>query len=183
MTLASATLLAASPTRAQSVKLFTDTKELGYEVAMPANCRHDIKPGTIETICSPDLDANKAKWLKAAGAWLFELDGEIAPADATAYSLAALSSELPDMVCGESDASKVRVENVSHTKDAGRETFAADVTCPPVSFLNLSERRAKVQVIVAGQKRFRMMVRAPSADADRALPMARAFFDSFKLLN
>lgn len=166
--------------QATPLKSFGD-KDFGFEVGLPMDCRHAVSPGALEAVCAPSMTAAAARGLKAAGAWLFEVDYEEAPADAPAYSLDALRDEVPAMVCGSGDQSGVAITNLRQTADGPRKMFEADVSCPPMAMLALPERRAKARVIIAGQKRFRLIARTPADDAAKAAPTAEAFLDSFKL--
>jgi hypothetical protein len=171
-----------APPAAQAVSLKTFAEpQVGFEIAMPQMCRHVVSPGTIEAVCAPDLDAAKSSTQPAADGWLFEIDYEVTPKDAPAYSLTALAAEAPQMVCGESDATAVRISDTRELSGSDRMTYAARVICPALSFLGLPERTAMARVVVAGEKRFRLIARTPSADAGRAEAAAQAFLASFKL--
>jgi hypothetical protein len=175
-------LMSITAAHAVTLKTFTEP-QIGFEIAMPQACRHVTSPGTIEAVCAPDLDPAKSKQQAAAGGWLFEIDFEVTPKDAQPYSLAALIAEAPQMVCGESDATNVKITETRELQTADRTTFAAMVTCPALSFLGLPERTATARVVVADAKRFRLIARTPSADATRAAPATDAFLASFKLTN
>lgn len=156
-----------------------DNSELHYAVQLPASCRHMLGAGTLEAICAPDLDPAAAETIATAGALLFEVDAEAAPADAAAYSETEFRAELPAGVCGESDASQVRLTDVSERKTENRTVFSAGVTCPAVGFLQLPERQARAQVIVIEEFRYRLLARWPIGASDVAKPLADAFFASF----
>lgn len=159
-------------------KTFEDA-ELGYTIALPAPCRHVQGPGTLEAICTADLDPVKSADIQAAGALLFELDAEIAPPDAKPYTEADFRSELPDSVCGTSDAASVKLERVAEARDGDRQQFSARVTCPEVKFLALPVRLAEARTIIVGRYRYRLLARHPQDDAAAAAPLAKAFFESF----
>jgi hypothetical protein len=170
----------ATPTYATALKTFSDT-QLGFEVAMPATCRHATGPGVIEAVCAPDLDPKASRGLAAARGWLFEVDYEVAPADAAPYTLDALKAEAPSMICGEPDASTVTISKPREMIDSGRQIFSADVACPAKDFLKLPERAATVRVIISGARRFRLIARTPAEDARAAAGLTEAFLASFKL--
>ncbi len=158
-----------------------ENPELGYRVALPAVCRHQQGPGTLEAICATDLDAAKSQDVQAAAAIVLEVDSEIAPPEAKPFNIADFQMELPEAVCGEADGNRVKLSNVREIKDAGVITYTADVTCPEMKFLGLPERRAEARTVIAGKYRYRLMARYPSADIDIAKPLAKAFYDSFRL--
>jgi hypothetical protein len=168
-------------TEAQARSKTFENPELGFTIALPADCRHQQGPGTLEAICAPDLDAVKGRLVPAASAIVFEVDGEISPPEAKPFTEADFRMELPQSVCGEGDEAKVRLANVRQTTDARQITYAADVICPALRFLGLPERQAEARTVVAGPRRFRLMARYPSVDVDMAKPLAKAFFDSFQL--
>jgi hypothetical protein len=158
-----------------------ENAELAYTIGLPGQCRHEEGPGTLEAICAPDLDPRKSQEIQAAGAILLEIDAEIAPPDAKPYTEAEFRLELPEAVCGEGDTKKVRVENAAEQKDGDRVTLTARVICPELRFLGLGERHAETRTIIAGKYRYRLMARYPKDDVDMAKPLAKAFFDSFKM--
>ena len=58
-------LVAALAASIASVQAAEDTKtfevaEFRYSVELPKGCRHDEGPGTLDAICSPDLDPEKS---------------------------------------------------------------------------------------------------------------------------
>ena len=154
--------------------------EPAFTIALPAPCRHEMGPGTLEAVCAPDLDAEKSKEVQAASSILLEVDFEVTPPNAKPYSEAEFRQELPESVCGEGDTKKVRLEGVVETKDGDRTTFTARVVCPELKFLGLGERHAEARTVIAGANRYRLMARYPVEDVDMAKPLAKAFFDSFK---
>jgi hypothetical protein len=173
-------LLFAAPLSASVPTKTFDNAELKYSVALPVPCRHVQGPGTLEAVCSGDLDAERSKDIAAAGAILLEVDAEQAPADAPAYSETAFRSELPESICGESDPARVQVANVKELREGARTVWTADVTCAPVPFLQLAERRAEARTVIDRVYRYRLMARWTLDDAPRAQPIAQNFFASFK---
>jgi hypothetical protein len=176
----SQSLTAQTTVQAAGLKTYSDP-HIGFEIALPQNCRHDARPGTIEAVCAPGFDSAKAASLAAAQGWLFEIDYEVVPSDAAPYSLDALRAEAPDMICGPSDAADVLITSARETPTAAGTSYSADVACPAVGFLSLPERTASVRVVVAGSKRFRLLARTPAADAPAASDMTQTFLASFKL--
>lgn len=163
---------------ATPTKIYEDA-ELGFVIALPIPCRHVQGPGTLEAICAPDLDPMKSADVQAAGALLFELDAEIAPADAQPYTQADFRAELPDSICGTSDAASVKLDAVTEIREGDTQRLTARVTCPDVKFLGLPVRQAEARTIIVGRHRYRLFARHPSEDAAAAAPLAKAFFDSF----
>ena len=154
--------------------------EPAFTIALPAPCRHELGPGTIEAVCAADLDAEKSKDVQAAGSILLEVDFEVTPPDAKAYTEAEFRQELPESVCGEGDTKKVRLDGVTEKKDGDLTTYTARVVCPELKFLGLSERHAEARTVISAKSRYRLMARYPAEDVDMAKPLAKAFFESFK---
>ncbi len=164
---------------AAATKTF-ENAEQRYVVALPEACTHVAGPGTLEAICSPDLDAGKSAGLVAATAFLLEVDSEPVPADAPELTEAEFRQEIPDQVCGEADATKVQLTSVGSRAEVAGANFSADVVCPEVRFLRLPERRAQVRYRTAKGMRYRLLARAPAGDWDKVKDVADAFFASFK---
>jgi hypothetical protein len=179
--IAGSTLLAMHPASART-KTFLNS-DLKYAIDLPAACRHVEGPGTLEAVCSVDLDPERSAKIAAAGAFLLEIDAEAVPADAKVYGQAEFRQELPEAVCGESDGNKVKITGIAETRDGARTTFKADVVCPEMRFLALPERRAEVRYVIAAGARYRMMARVPADDVPATKPAADAFFASFRILN
>ena len=170
---------ACSAAASATTKTF-EISEPAFSVALPAPCRHEMGPGTLEAVCAADLDAEKSKDVQAAGAILLEVDFEITPPDSKPYSEAEFRQELPESVCGEGDTKKVRLEAVKEIAAADQTTFSALVVCPELKFLGLGERHAEALTVITPRSRFRLMARYPTEDVDMAKPLAKAFFQSFK---
>jgi hypothetical protein len=166
-----------SPALAET-KTFTST-ELNYSVALPATCKIEEGPGTLEAVCSPDLNADKSQAAVAASALLLELDAERVPPEAKAYEDTDFRHELPEAVCGEADSPKVKIADMVRTADGNRATWTATVTCPEIKFLGLAERIANVRYEIAPGFRHRLMARVPSADAAATKAARDAFLASF----
>ena len=161
-----------------------------YAVALPAGCRHEEGPGTIDAICAPDFDADKSAVVSNATALVLGVAAEATTADGDTtaaalqqrYGETAFKEELPETVCGESDKARVRIDNLSEAMDGPRLVYTADVTCAPVKFLQIGERRAAVRYVIAPDARYRVVARAPAEDFDKQRPAITAFLASFRVL-
>jgi hypothetical protein len=157
-----------------------ESVELRYAVMLPADCRHEEGPGTLEAICTPDLDARRAAELPSAGAFVLEVDGENVPADAKIYDAAAFQAELAESVCGESDATKVMIRGGVQSAMTGAQVFTATVVCPEIKFLALPVRTAEVRTISYPRFRYRLMSRWPGEATPGVRTATAAFFASFR---
>jgi hypothetical protein len=174
---------------AEETKVF-EVAEYRYSVALPKGCRHDEGPGTLDAICSPDLDAEKSLTAGAANALVLEVGVEAVPGDAGVspaelaqrYSQAQFKDELAEAVCGEGDRAKVKVEKPEQVLEAARVVYTAAVTCPEIRFLGLAERRALVRFVIAPGLRYRLMARALAEDFEKRKEAIDAFFASFHIL-
>ena len=159
-------------------------------MTLPAGCRHDEGPGTLDAICSTELDPEKSAKASAASALVLEVgvepvpdDAGKAPADlAQRYDEAQFKAELPEAVCGESDRARVKIENAKQVLEEARVVYTADVACPEIKFLGLGERRAMVQFLLTPGRRYRLMARAPKEDFEQRKEAVDAFFASFRIL-
>jgi hypothetical protein len=98
------------------------------------------------------------------------------------YSEAAFKEELPEAVCGESDKTRVKIENFSEIVDGPRLVYTAEVVCAPVRFLQIGERRAAVRYVLAPDLRYRLTARAQEEDFDKQRGTIDAFLASFRVL-
>jgi len=161
-----------------------------YRVTLPAGCRQEEGPGTIDAVCSAEFDADKSAEASAAASLVFEVGVEAVSADAdkAAPALAAgfgeetFKGELPEAVCGEADRARVKIENVKQVLEEGRVAYTADVLCSEVKFLGLGERRAAVKYLVTPGVRYRLLARAPQGEYDQHKALIEAFFASFRVL-
>lgn len=176
-----AAALAASPVALAAGKVF-ENKDLKYRIELPETCQHNEGPGTLEAVCAPSLDAKASTDVAAAAALLLEIDAEAVPGNATPYGLTEFRDELPDAVCGESEAAKVRLTEVAQSQAGTTTTFRAIITCPAIAFLGLPERIAEARYVMAPGMRYRLMARVPAGDVAKAKPAMDAFFASFKPL-
>lgn len=184
-------VMACSPAAAQStaIKSF-ESPELRYRVSLPAGCRHEEGPGTIDAICSVELDAEKSAGVDAASALVLEVGAERVPEDAgipaadlaQRYGEAQFKDELPEAICGEPDKARVKVANVKQVLEEARVAYTADVTCPEIKFLGLGERGAMAQFLITPGMRYRLMARALKEDFDQRKDAVDAFFSSFRIL-
>ncbi len=157
-----------------------DSTDLKYSVTVPGECRVEEGPGTLEAVCSADLDEAKSVELPAATAVLLEVDAERVPADAATYGETEFRREAPEAVCGDSDNIKVKLADVKVAKDGATTTFTASITCPEIKFLGLGERQAKVHYVMTPSLRYRLMGRSMSTDAAAAKATIDSFLQSFK---
>jgi hypothetical protein len=161
-----------------------------YVVALPAGCRHEEGPGTIDAVCAPDFDPEKSAVADKASAVVLGVaaealsaDGDTTPAGLQQrFGEAAFREDLPEAVCGESDRARVRVENVKSAVQDARLVLSADVVCAPVKFLRIGERRAAVRYVIAPDARYRVVARAPAEDFDKQRAAVDAFLASFRVL-
>ena len=161
-----------------------------YAVALPAGCRHEEGPGTVDAVCAADFDPERSAQANSATALVMEVGAEIVADDAgrTAsdlaqrYDEAAFRQEVPQAVCGESDTSRARINNVKQTLEEARVAYSADVICAEVRFLQIAERRASVRYLIAPEARYRLVARAPIEEFEKQKPAIEAFFESFRVL-
>ena len=189
--LAAAVTLALTLAQAQSTaetKAF-ESNEYRYSVTLPAGCRHEEGPGTLDAVCATDFDPDKSAMASAAAALVLELGVEPVPEDAGKpatelarhYDEAQFKAEVPENVCGEADKTRVKVENVKQVVEDTRVAYTADVTCPEIKFLGLGERRAAVEMFVTPGLRYRLMARAPKEEFEQHKEAVAAFFASFRI--
>ena len=161
-----------------------------YAVALPAGCRLEEGPGTVDAVCASDFDPERSALVNSATALVMEVGAEIVAGDAgrTAsdlaqrYDEAAFRQEIPQAICGESDASRARVNNVKQTLEDTRAAYTADVVCAEVRFLQIAERRASVRYLIGPEARYRVVARAPIEDFEKHKQAIEAFFESFRVL-
>jgi hypothetical protein len=187
-----ALLAAASPIAVQastSTKIFANER-YHYVVALPAGCRHEEGPGTIDAICASDFDPERSAQASSATALVLEVSAEAAAEDgartaadlAQRYGEKAFREELPEAVCGESEASRARITSVKQTLEGNRLVYTAEVICAEVRFLQIAERRALVRYVIEPNARYRLFARAPIEDFDKQKQAIGAFFDSFRVM-
>jgi hypothetical protein len=178
-----------APSEAAPAKTF-ENSEFRYSVALPAGCRHEEGPGTLDAVCSPEFDAEKSLEAAAAASLLLEVDAERVPQDAgTAaadlaerYGEANFRDELPEAMCGEADKARVKIDNIKRVFDGSRVIYTARVACPEIRFLGLGERDGIAQFLITPGLRYRLLARAPKDDFDQNKASIEAFFASFKTL-
>jgi hypothetical protein len=165
-----------------------DSTEFHYSVALPSGCRHEQGPGTLDAVCSPELDAAKSLDAPATASLLLEVDVEPVPQDAGKaaadlaqhYDEARFRDELPEAVCGETDRARVKIDNVKHILDGARVMYTANISCPEIKFLGLGERNGVAQFLITPGLRYRLLARAPKEEFDQNKATIDAFFASFK---
>ena len=167
-----------------------ESPQFRYGVALPTGCRHDEGPGTLDAICSADLDPEKSSEVSAATALVLEVgvepvpaDGGAAPSDlAQRYGETQFKEELAETVCGETDRAKVKIDAAKQVLEEARVVYTAGVLCPEIKFLGLGERRALVRFLITPGMRYRMMARALKDDFEKRKETVDAFFASFRVL-
>lgn len=184
--------LVAGPGAAQQVPetVMFEMGEFRYTVALPSGCRHEEGPGTIDAVCSAELDAEKSALASRATALVLGVAAEALPAEGDAsldalrqrHGEAAFREELPEAVCGETDKTRVKIEGFKETVEGGRLVYTAGVVCAPVRFLQIGERRATVRHVMAPDMRYRLVARAPVEDFDKQSATIDAFLASFRAL-
>ena len=186
-------VLAATPIAAQAPAAATKTFEstqFRYTVALPAGCRHEEGPGTLDAVCSADLDPEKSAAASNAGSLVLGVVAEVVAGDAgktaselaQSYSETSFRDELPEAICGESDRAKIKIDNAKQVLQEARVVYTAGLTCPEIKFLGLGERRAMVQFVIAPGLRYRLMARAQTEDFEKRKEAVDAFFASFRIL-
>jgi len=181
-----ASALAQSPPATQVF----ESAQYRYSVALPAGCRHDEGPGTIDAICTRDLDAEKSATARADASFLLQVGVERVAGDAgrpatdlaQSYGEAAFKQELPEAVCGETDLARIKIDGIKQVLEEGRVVYTAGVTCPEVKFLGLGERKATVRFLITPGLRYRLVARAPTDDFAQRKDNIEAFFTSFRVL-
>lgn len=154
--------------------------DLKFAVTIPSECRIEQGPGTLEGICSADLDEAKAIGMPKAKAFLLEIDAEPVPPDAKPYTEAEFRQEIPDAVCGEGDPARVKISNFKSDAASGTTILTADIVCPEIKFLGLEERHARARYVITPKHRYRLMARTPASEAAKTKDVADAFLLSFK---
>jgi hypothetical protein len=166
-----------------------ESNQYRYSVTLPAGCRQDEGPGTLDVVCATDFDPDKSAMASAAAALFLEIAVEPVPEDAgkasaelaRRYDEAQFKAEVPESVCGEADKTRVKIEDVKQVVEEARVAYTADVTCPEIKFLGLGERRATVEVFVTPGLRYRLMARAPKEEFEQHKEAVAAFFASFRI--
>jgi hypothetical protein len=174
---------------ADDTKTF-ENAQFRYSVALPAGCRHDEGPGTLDAICAPDLNPESSAGVSAAAALVLEVGVESVPSDAGAapadlaqrYGETQFKEELAEAICGEADRAKVKVSDAKQVLEEARVVYTAGITCPEIKFLGLGERRAAVRFLITPGLRYRLMARALTEDFDKRKEAVDAFFASFRML-
>jgi hypothetical protein len=181
---------ATGPLSAQTQGTATyDGRPHRYTVTLPAGCRHEEGPGTIDAVCAPDFDPEKSKVAKAATALVLAVAAESldAAADTSVagllqrYTEAGFKEELPEAICGEQDRARVKIENLSQSAEGQRVVYTADVTCAEIRFLQIGARRAVVRHVIGPDAVYRLVARAPAEEFGKQRPVIDAFFASFRL--
>jgi hypothetical protein len=187
--LAGAAARATAQAPAQTVTF--ENAEFRYRVALPKACQHQEGPGTLEAICSPELDAEKSARASSASALVLSISVEPVAEDigkspaelAQRFGETQFTGELPESVCGESERGRVKVENVQQRIEGASVVYTADVLCSEIRFLSLGERRASARTVLGPGLRYRLFARALKDDYERLKSTIDAFFASFQLVS
>jgi hypothetical protein len=177
----------APPALAEAGSKTFENPQFQYSVALPSGCRHEEGPGTLDAVCSPELDAEKSADAAAAASLIFEVGAEPVPEDAgksptdlaQRYSEANFKDELPEAICGEADKARVKIGNIRRLLDDQRVVYTADVACPEIRFLGLGERDGAAKFVITPGVRYRLLARALKEDFDLNKSSVDAFFASF----
>jgi hypothetical protein len=182
--------LAASPGAAQQAPEMTtiESSQHRFVVALPSGCRREDGPGTIDAICSADLDPETSATARADIALVLSLAAEtLTPEGDTSvdglrqrHTEAAFKEELPEAVCGESDKARAKIEGFHETVEEARLVYTANVVCAPIKFLQIGERRAAVRHVMVPDMRYRLVARATAEDFEKQGAVIDAFFASFR---
>lgn len=167
-----------------------ENRQFRFAITLPAGCRHDEGPGTVDAVCSGDFDPEQSATASNATALLLAVGAETVAEDAgkTAnelqqrYGVDGFRDELPESVCGESDKARVKIGNVKEVVEENRVVYTAEVVCAEVKFLQIGERRAVVHHVIAPGRRYRLVARTLADDFDRQRETIDAFFASFRVL-
>lgn len=184
--------LAAGPSAAQQMPETTTIESTTHRfiVALPSGCRREEGPGTIDAVCSADLDPEMSATARADTALVLSLAAETFAADGDAsvdglrqrHTEAGFKEELPEAVCGESDKARAKIEGFHETVEEGRLVYTANVVCAPIKFLQIGERRAAVRHVMVPDVRYRLVARATTEDFEKRGAAIDAFFASFRPL-
>jgi hypothetical protein len=161
-----------------------------FAITLPAGCRYDEGPGTIDAVCSADFDSEQSAVASNATALLLAVGAETVAEDAgktasdlqRSYGADGFRDELPEAVCGESDKTRLKIGNVKEVVEESRVVYTADVVCAEVKFLQIGERRALVRYVITPDGRYRLVARTLAEDFDRQRGAIDAFFASFRVL-
>lgn len=158
-----------------------------YAVTLPAGCRQDEGPGTLDAVCAPDFDAERSAKAPVALSLVLEVTAErlakdgASPASAP-YTAQDFRDELADTICSVADRNKVKIENVEQKGEADAIVFSALVTCPEMKFLGYPERRASARTIATPDMRYRLFGRATSDQFEPNKQVIESFLSSFRVL-
>jgi hypothetical protein len=161
-----------------------------FTIALPAGCRHEEGPGTIDAVCSADFDPERSAVASNASALLLAVAAETVAGDAgktvgelqQRYGEVVFREELAEAICGESDKARVKISNVKETVEDAGLVYTANVLCAEVKFLQIGERRALVRHVITPDARYRLAARAPAEEFDKQRETIDAFFASFRVL-
>lgn len=182
--------LGAPRAQAPSPTIAYESAQYRYAVSLPAGCRQDEGPGTIDAVCAADLDAERSASAPVAVSLVLEVAAErvredtgAQPASATpTYAVLDFRDELPEAICGTSDKNKVKIENVQEAGEYGNLVFTALVSCPETKFMGYPERKASVRYVITRDVRYRVFARAPADQFEQSKGVIDSFLASFRVL-
>jgi hypothetical protein len=152
-----------------------------FAVAVPAGCRHDAGPGTLDAVCAPGFDPKLSARASSATALLMQVGAEM-DGPAQEFTERTFRDELPETVCGENDPARARIDSVQRALQDARTVYTANVICAEVQFLQIPERRARVKYVIGPEVRYRLLARAPIESFEKQKHAIEAFFESFRVL-
>jgi hypothetical protein len=186
-----AAVLRVSPLAAQTQPetVTFESKQYRYTVTLPAGCRREVGPGTVDAVCAPDFAPQKSAVANAAGALVLGVAAESIEGSGDTgiaglrqrYTEAGFKEELPEAICGEQDRGRVKIENFSQSEEGNRLVYTADVVCAEIKFLQIGSRRAIVRHVIGPYAVYRLVARAPAEEFEKQRATIDAFFASFRL--
>ena len=151
------------------------TAEYRYSVALPAGCRHDEGPGTLDAICSAEFDPEKSATASAASALVLEVAARPSPTMPArpGRARAALRRGAVQGGAARSDLRGVRPRpRQDRQRQAGSEGDASRRTrptspAPRSSSWGWASGAPSVQFLITPGLRYRLMARAPKEDFEQ----------------
>jgi hypothetical protein len=189
LVLCGASLALPAAAQAAGETMTFEAKPHRYTVTLPAGCRHEEGPGTVDAICAPDFDPEKSAVADATSALVLGVAAESLDGSADTsiagllqrYTEGGFKEELPEAICGESDRARAKIENLSQSVEDKHLVYTADVTCAEIKFLQIAPRRAAVRHVIGPDAVYRLVARAPAEAFEKQRSTINAFFSSFKL--
>ena len=161
-------------------------------MALPAGCRHDEGPGTLDAICSTELDPEKSAKASAASALVLEVGVEPVAGrcgqDAGRPGAALRRGRSSRPSCRKRSAASPtghasRSTTPSRFSKTARVVVYGRCRLPRDQVPWASASAApSVQVLITPGMRYRLMARAPKEDFEQRKEAVDAFFASFRIL-